>query len=442
MNTYGGKIVLQTEFIRNLNCNYERIRLEQKPEENRYQYCIITRGGIKGLLTCSLRYIDEGAYLYYDITSTQNVAQLYIGRMIDKKWMKDFLWGLNQVKQELARFLLDDRNILWFPEQIFQDLEKNDFYFLYIPYYAENCGFLELIEFLVDHIDYEEEALVEFVYKMHEQYELLGSIYLQEQIFEDAVMLEEPRKMVLSIEEAAKVIALEKDNITDMASQINTTKTNYAKTTNTQKSISLKTLKHIDSQEELIEERDDKETIKEKDLNEVLEHKSKKSENAEKNAPSKRSLRYLLEGGRKRRQKEERKAYQEEFKQQLNKLSVAEELLYEPEDYGKTIYLEDSTETLETFRCLYTKDNRLAGELNNTPYLIGKKKDEVNCCLSDRSVSRVHARIIKENGEYYLEDLNATNGTYKNGLRLQPYEKRLLEPEDEIKFGKVILYFR
>ena len=69
--------MLNTEYVRNLNCNYERILLDKKPEEKRYQYCILNRGGIKGLLPCSLLYINGVAYLYYDISSKQNVTQLY-----------------------------------------------------------------------------------------------------------------------------------------------------------------------------------------------------------------------------------------------------------------------------------------------------------------------------------------------------------------------------
>ena len=82
-----GKVVkmLQTEFTRGLNCNYLRLLLEKEPEEKRYQYCILTRGGIRGLLPCSLRYINGDAYLYYDISSTQNVAQLYGGRKINRE---------------------------------------------------------------------------------------------------------------------------------------------------------------------------------------------------------------------------------------------------------------------------------------------------------------------------------------------------------------------
>ena len=49
---------MQTEFVRSLHANYERILLEGKPEEQRYQYCILNRGGIRGLLSCSLRYMN------------------------------------------------------------------------------------------------------------------------------------------------------------------------------------------------------------------------------------------------------------------------------------------------------------------------------------------------------------------------------------------------
>ena len=64
--------MLQTEFVRNLNCNYERILLDVDPEKKRYQHCILSRGGIKGLLASSLRYINGQAYLYYDIFSLKS----------------------------------------------------------------------------------------------------------------------------------------------------------------------------------------------------------------------------------------------------------------------------------------------------------------------------------------------------------------------------------
>ena len=175
--------------IRSLNANYERLLLERKPEEKKYQYCMISRGGIKGLLPCSLRYIDGEAYLYYDITSRQNIAQLFEKKPITRQWIMDFLWSMRRVRQEMSRFLLEESNIVWFPQHVYQDLEKKEFYFIYVPYCTENTGFDELMEYLVEHVDYQDESLVEYVYKAYEQYESAGEVYLQAKIFEDAECL-------------------------------------------------------------------------------------------------------------------------------------------------------------------------------------------------------------------------------------------------------------
>ena len=181
--------MINTEYIRSLNANYERMTLGEKPEEKRYQYCMISRGGIKGLLPCSLRYIDGNAYLYYDITSRQNIAQLFDKKVINRQWLTDFLWSMRRVRQEMSRFLLEESNIVWFPNHIYQDLEKNDFYFIYIPYCRQETGFHELLEYLIEHIDYQDEEMVEYLYKAYEQYETAGEVYLQQKIYEDAECL-------------------------------------------------------------------------------------------------------------------------------------------------------------------------------------------------------------------------------------------------------------
>ena len=91
---------------------------------------------------------------------------------------------------------------------------------------------------------------------------------------------------------------------------------------------------------------------------------------------------------------------------------------------------------------LYTQEGELVFNLDEQSVILGKKKEEADCVLEDHSVSRMHARITMEKDGFYLEDLNSTNGTCKNGLRLQPYEKRKLESEDEVRLGKVVLIFR
>lgn len=61
----------------------------------------------------------------------------------------------------------------------------------------------------------------------------------------------------------------------------------------------------------------------------------------------------------------------------------------------------------------------------------------------EAKVSRRHARIIKENGQYSLEDLGSTNGTFINrGRRLIPGTRQPLNDGDEVIVGKTFLRFR
>jgi len=61
---------------------------------------------------------------------------------------------------------------------------------------------------------------------------------------------------------------------------------------------------------------------------------------------------------------------------------------------------------------------------------------------SEAKVSRRHARILKKDGGYFLEDLGSTNGTYVNrGRRLLPGTPQPLADGDEIIVGKTFLRF-
>ena len=62
---------------------------------------------------------------------------------------------------------------------------------------------------------------------------------------------------------------------------------------------------------------------------------------------------------------------------------------------------------------------------------------------TDAKVSRRHARIKRSNGNYYIEDLGSTNGTYVNrGRRLLPGNTEILNDGDEVIVGKTFLRFQ
>lgn len=60
----------------------------------------------------------------------------------------------------------------------------------------------------------------------------------------------------------------------------------------------------------------------------------------------------------------------------------------------------------------------------------------------EAKVSRRHARIVLRNGQYFIEDLGSTNGTFINrGRRLLPGDRQPLRDGDEIIVGKTFLRF-
>ena len=60
----------------------------------------------------------------------------------------------------------------------------------------------------------------------------------------------------------------------------------------------------------------------------------------------------------------------------------------------------------------------------------------------EAKVSRRHARITRRGGQYFIEDLGSTNGTFINrGRRLLPGDRQPLNDGDEIIIGKTFLRF-
>jgi pSer/pThr/pTyr-binding forkhead associated (FHA) protein len=57
-------------------------------------------------------------------------------------------------------------------------------------------------------------------------------------------------------------------------------------------------------------------------------------------------------------------------------------------------------------------------------------------------VSRMHARLFVENGQYMVEDENSTNFTFLNRQKLTAKTPVALHDNDEIKLGRVLLRFK
>jgi hypothetical protein len=88
---------------------------------------------------------------------------------------------------------------------------------------------------------------------------------------------------------------------------------------------------------------------------------------------------------------------------------------------------------------------QLEMEVNKKNFVIGKNKAAVDGVISfNNMISRVHCRVTEENGTYMVTDLQSTNGTYVNNVRLQPNQPCTIKHGDVIRLAnsdfQVVIY--
>jgi sigma-B regulation protein RsbU (phosphoserine phosphatase) len=70
------------------------------------------------------------------------------------------------------------------------------------------------------------------------------------------------------------------------------------------------------------------------------------------------------------------------------------------------------------------------------PFHIGRQADN-QLVIRDNRASRVHARVVLDHGEYWIEDLNSRHGTFVNGAKTPRHK---LSDSDRIELGAIDSY--
>lgn len=419
--------MIVSEYVRGLRNNYVRIRELSLPDERKYQYCIMKRGGISGFLPFEIRYIDSDAYMYYDITSRQNISTLYSKKPLDRKWIKAFFSSMKMIRNEAVRFLLTPDNLIWNPSNVYQDIKTGKFGYLYVPYLDEDNGMSEMMEFLVSHVDYSDEELVRCVYSIAEQYKSNGEVYLQEKIYLDADEL----NVTGDDDENASIDETEGESASDGEEA-------SGSGISADRSAERRDMDDVYSHAEKIGNGfgiPGSGPVRLKPYK-LLSAREKPRE--EGSVSVKKSLLGML------RAKDRKLRNEYSFGSEAEMTgAVADETKYsDQEETGEaegTVFVDLSSS--DNVRRIESESGSLLYELKNESCVIGKNED-ADLLLDDVGISRMHARIYLKDNEYYLEDLNSTNGTYKNGLKLKPYEQKKLSKGDEIRLASRKLVFR
>lgn len=442
--------MLNTKYFKDLNHNYLIIKEGLKEEEKSYQHNMITANRMKHLLECKIRYVDEECHFYYEISSKQSLYSLFAGKVIGYEQLRHLFEHMQEALSELENYMLDSRRLVLQTEYIFVEPETEEFYFLYYPHYVESDDIMtqmSLAQFLVDRVDHEQENAVAIVYKIYEM--------MQDQQFILSGILDmftepEPAK------EWTECVAEDADTWEEAEMEIAADRGWYKEENNTDKRESGET-KHLLAAGILM-------PVCIVSVIAILCIRRFYHLSAEENifsiagiailtVVSAGLLLYLVFNlcaqGRKRKVAPTHDSYvaPETPVTPIHSLKDRREvkrvgMATDNSEYGNTVFLETSINRSENKLYGTNKGNKYHIDLNNLPCTIGKMAGSVDVVIKDSTISRIHARFTRQDEGICVTDMNSTNGSFKNGLRLEPNETVLIEPGDELRFGRMTFCYR
>ena len=345
---------------------------------------MLQRQQIPGLLHWVAMEHEGDMTFWYQITGLQSLSDWLSHHELDYKLLGHLLSGLLALQEELPRFYLKTEHLLLLMEQIFLDTSGEQVAFCYEPMWNRDPrqSLKELMEQLLPKIDHADKDAVRLGYGLYEK--------CQE---ENADVWH----FVLEYHAGSICDHQTSDTCEDVVDPM-------------EKEL---TEKENSRQEHIAAFFDETDNIWRK-------HAVQPEKMMEK-LPVFSALSWVQSFGKKKKKKPE------------------QIYLFEPEEKevceNPTVFL-GAQEAAEG-RLLYRGAGREEDfVIDGDVFLVGGRNDQADGQLQASGISRSHARITREDNEFYIEDLNSRNGTYVNGELLTYKQKCKIKPGDHLCFAR------
>lgn len=124
-------------------------------------------------------------------------------------------------------------------------------------------------------------------------------------------------------------------------------------------------------------------------------------------------------------------------KREKNEYKLENVMVYEDApDYAAEQKTQVISVTKAELPNLYAEESGEHIFLDKMPFYIGSLVEYVDYAIHAEGISRFHAKIECREGQYYITDLNSTNGTMVNGCLLNAHEPEQLHIGDMIQFAQ------
>ena len=463
---------MKTKYIRDFRHNYLVIEKEDSGQDG-YLIKMITENSINGLIPCQERMINGESLLYYDITSRQSIQSILEAQPLQMRHLQKLFSGLRTISEVMEKYLLNPEDLLLLPEFVYMDMATWEYSFIYYPEGTreENMSFRDLNEFFMQHMDTENMLLVEAVYQMadllnRQQFVLDELItWFQENYDEERIEqgVKEQNDMMTQSdwnrsmqtqnmhrnhgsqrqgvqEEKAGWKQGTQGTAQEMSSdeREKNRRTQWRENVNSRsRNERIQEQQHMAEPWMMQEKGQEQKDTRNSGIRETTMSYVRFPESEEKKSFWRRLVEWVFPN-RKRR----KKGHTADASRYIRYQDITEpEKTPEPDEYGHTVFIpwvENSDNKLYGIG----KSNKYHIPLQKLPITVGKMAGAVDLVLNDQSVSRLHARISRDGNRFFITDLNSTNGTFRNGMRLEPNASEIIEPGDEIGIGKLKFIYR
>lgn len=347
---------------------------ETEEREWGYQIPMLRENAVKGILPMQKVQEGERVQLWYEISGKHDLEGFARFHKLGRTFLENFILSLYQASRSLGDYLLPEDEICLDPEMIYLNYNEKEISFCYIPGSQKklDVSLGNFMEFFLKHMEHGEQKDIEICYKVYE------------------------------------VSQMEHVDLSKLAELISRDSCPEDPINGSMESMG--TWERADISEERKEE---------------PEKKREKFRVPEISFPRRKKVSCHFNALRKVQKMQKREP---------------DQFVFEPEEFveessNPTVFL--GSESKEIFGELrYEGEGRGKNFKIDVPlFLVGSQEGEANGVIFTSSVSRHHALIYREEGNYYIEDLNSTNGTYLNGEQLNYKEKVPLSKNDKVRFA-------
>lgn len=396
-------------------------------KETDYRLNMVMNNDIYGLIPVSMRYIDGKLQLNYDITSMYSLENQFSRYKMKGEELYGLINCIYKVTQSMKEYLLDINNICLSAESVFVDRNTKEFKFCYVPqnetYFQENAR--KFFDEILHYIDHNDKSAVLIAYSIEQI--TVGDNFTAKDLFD--IAKENTKEKEAPVEIPKVRIKNNVETIVDSEEKDNIDNQIVDKEENKLKKFINKIAEKLglgtvySGEDELV-------------YNPVIEDEVSmyNTRNVEEN-----NIESVID-------LDKEIDVNNTFEDEVWKKALAQnEGEARNENDLKTGCL-DTTES-ETMLLTYTGMSKpliLTNKIGNMeikplkyPCILGKSERSSDIVINSKAVSRVHLRLLQIEDDYYIEDLNSTNGTFLNNKQLNPHSPQKINTGDCLMLADV-----